>query len=38
MMPVLCYTCRLVFDVDKKEDHRVVARHSMERHEMTLGF
>ena len=38
MMLVRCYTCRMVFDVDKKEERREAARHSTECHEMTLGF
>ncbi|MGI0020982.1 MAG: hypothetical protein ACREAY_10985 [Nitrososphaera sp.] len=38
MMLVRCYTCRMVFDVDKEKERKEAARHSRACHEMTQGF
>jgi hypothetical protein len=38
MMLVRCYTCNLIFDVDKKDQRQEAVKHSRECHEMTRGF
>jgi hypothetical protein len=38
MMLIRCYTCKMVFDVDKPEQRKEALRHSRECHEMTQGF
>ncbi|HEX7032816.1 MAG TPA: hypothetical protein VF172_07445 [Nitrososphaera sp.] len=38
MMLIRCYTCKLVFDVDKPEQRKEAIRHSQQCHEMTQGF
>lgn len=38
MMLVRCYTCNIVFDLDKSDQKREAAKHSRECHEMTRGF
>ena len=35
---VRCYTCSLVFDIDKSDEHKKAIEHSRCCHEMTLGF
>lgn len=38
MMLVRCYTCNMVFDVDKDKERKEAVKHSRACHEMTLGF
>ncbi len=38
MILIRCYTCKMVFDVDKPEHRQEALRHSRECHEMTQGF
>jgi uncharacterized C2H2 Zn-finger protein len=38
MMLVRCYTCNMVFDIDKESDRREAKKHSQNCHEMTRGF
>lgn len=38
MMLIRCYTCNIVFDIDKKKDRDEAAKHSSACHEMTQGF
>lgn len=38
MMLVRCYTCNLVFDIDKRNEKEEAIKHSRACHEMTLGF
>ena len=38
MMLVRCYTCNLVFDVDKQAERKEAIQHSQACHEMTRGF
>ncbi|WP_415281775.1 hypothetical protein [Candidatus Nitrososphaera sp. FF02] len=38
MMLVCCYTCNLVFDVDKQAERKEAIKHSQACHEMTRGF
>jgi hypothetical protein len=38
MMLVRCYTCKMVFDVDRPEERKQTLRHSEACHEMTQGF
>jgi hypothetical protein len=38
MMLIRCYTCKIVFDIEKPEQRKEAARHSQECHEMTQGF
>lgn len=38
MMLIRCYTCNVVFDVDKKDDREQAIKHSRACHEMTQGF
>ena len=35
---IRCYTCNLVFDIDKKDQEFEAKEHSESCHEMTLGF
>ena len=38
MMLVRCYTCNIVFDIDKRDQKREALKHSSMCHEMTRGF
>ncbi|HKU49474.1 MAG TPA: hypothetical protein VJP79_05965 [Nitrososphaera sp.] len=38
MMLVRCYTCNIVFDIDKVEQKKEALKHSSQCHEMTRGF
>lgn len=38
MMLVRCYTCNVVFDIDKASERKEAIRHSQACHEMTQGF
>ncbi len=38
MMLVRCYTCNLVFDIDKEQERKEALKHSQAGHEMTRGF
>jgi len=38
MMLIRCYTCNVVFDVDKKGHREHVIQHGRACHEMTQGF
>jgi hypothetical protein len=38
MLLVRCYTCNIVFDVDKEKERREAIKHSRACHEMTQGF
>jgi len=38
MMLIRCYTCSIVFDIDKKKDKDEAVKHSRACHEMTQGF
>jgi hypothetical protein len=38
MMLIRCYTCNLVFDVDKSVERKEAIKHSQACHEMTQGF
>jgi hypothetical protein len=38
MLLVRCYTCNIVFDLDKRDQKEQAKRHSRECHEMTSGF
>lgn len=38
MLLVHCYTCNIVFDIDKEKERREAIKHSRACHEMTQGF
>ena len=38
MMLARCYTCNMVFDLDKKDQKQEASEHSRMCHEMTRGF
>lgn len=38
MVLIRCYTCNLVFNVDRPEQRKETIRHSQKCHEITQGF
>ena len=38
MMLIRCYTCKVVFDIDRPEERKEAIKHSQACHEMTQGF